>query len=429
MITLGLTQGQRGRRAVEVALGVTLGIAVADLLVIELGTGLVAARARGRALDDRRAAARLRPACSPSRRRSPPRSVATLQPPDGGVSFARAVDALIGGGVALAVSALVLPAHPGRMVREAAGPVLAELAGVLDDVAAALRSRDREAVARRAAPRPGDRRPRPRARGRARRRPRDRAADPAALAHARDGRRLRRRRRPDRPRRAQRPRAGPRRPARDRPGRERPARALRRAPSSSAPRSARCAARSRIRAAPRPSARPALRAAGRATRVLERTGNLSVSVIVGQVRSTAVDLLRGTGLSYEEATVAVRAAVREAEAEEASCPARRAPAQPGWQAGHQYVVRPPTTPARHRRPAARAVPVAAALGDHLARVDAAQPDRRARRRPQLAAQQVELVLRQRRPRAAGGRAARATASRRPAGCRPRRSRPGRAAAP
>ena len=49
--------------------------------------------------------------------------------------------------------------------------------------------------------------------------------------------------------------------------------------------------------------------------MLERTGNLSVSVIVGQVRSTAVDLLRGTGMTYEDATVAVRAAVREADAE------------------------------------------------------------------------------------------------------------------
>jgi hypothetical protein len=59
---------------------------------------------------------------------------------------------------------------------------------------------------------------------------------------------------------------------------------------------------------------PALRAAGQATLVLERTGNLSVSVIVGQVRSTAVDLLRGSGMSYEEAAEAVRSAVREAEA-------------------------------------------------------------------------------------------------------------------
>ena len=44
-----------------------------------------------------------------------------------------------------------------------------------------------------------------------------------------------------------------------------------------------------------------MRAAGQATLVLERTGNLSVSVIVGQVRSTAVDLLRGSGMTYEDA--------------------------------------------------------------------------------------------------------------------------------
>jgi hypothetical protein len=59
---------------------------------------------------------------------------------------------------------------------------------------------------------------------------------------------------------------------------------------------------------------PALRAAVRATLVLQETGNLSVSVIVGQIRSTAVDLLRGSGLSYDEAAGAVRDAVSEAEA-------------------------------------------------------------------------------------------------------------------
>ncbi|WP_181456160.1 FUSC family protein, partial [Burkholderia multivorans] len=36
---LGLTQGERGRRALEVVLGVTLGIAISDLLVLQLGTG------------------------------------------------------------------------------------------------------------------------------------------------------------------------------------------------------------------------------------------------------------------------------------------------------------------------------------------------------------------------------------------------------
>ena len=65
----------------------------------------------------------------------------------------------------------------------------------------------------------------------------------------------------------------------------------------------------------------ALRAAATASEVLERTGNLSVSVIVGQIRSTAVDLLAGTGLESAEAIEAVRAAIRAGtgESDAASC--------------------------------------------------------------------------------------------------------------
>ena len=58
---------------------------------------------------------------------------------------------------------------------------------------------------------------------------------------------------------------------------------------------------------------PALHAAATATQVLEQTGNLSVTVVVGQVRSTAVDLLRGSGLTYDEAAALVREAAREVE--------------------------------------------------------------------------------------------------------------------
>ena len=55
---------------------------------------------------------------------------------------------------------------------------------------------------------------------------------------------------------------------------------------------------------------PALRAAARATLVLEQTANLSVSVIVVQVRATAVDLLRGSGLDRAEAEREVQQAVK-----------------------------------------------------------------------------------------------------------------------
>ena len=312
MITLGLTQGERGRRAVEVVLGVTLGIAVADLLVIGLGTGwwqlaLVVSLAMSIALllgsgqmfaQQAAVSAAL---------------VATLQPPDGGVSFARAVDALLGGSIALAVSALVLPVHPGRIVRDAAAPVLAELAAVLEDIAAALAARSREAAQAALA------------RGREideLARDLDRAlvvgretvvAGAAAPADAgtvdlyadaavqidlavRNVRVL--------------------------------ARAARRAidldenvPPEVAEslRELAAAVRGLGRGARRPRAR---RRGPRAGAAGGRQGDAGArahgqhvrSVIVGQVRSTAVDLLRGSGMSYDEAAEAVRGAAADAEA-------------------------------------------------------------------------------------------------------------------
>jgi uncharacterized membrane protein YgaE (UPF0421/DUF939 family) len=311
MITLGLTQGQRGRRAIEVVLGVTLGIAVADLLVILLGTGwwqlaVVVSFAMTAALllgsgDMFAQQAAVSAAL-----------VATLQPPDDGISFARAVDALIGGSVALATSALVFPVHPVRLVRDAAEPVLSELAAVLDDVATALAERDRGAVQTALE--------------------RGRAIDDLAreledaLDIGRETARL----------------APPRRrtlgavddyaeAARQIELAVRNVRVLARGARraidleenvppevSDALRDLAVAVRALGRALDDHGQAaevrgPALRAAGTATLVLERTGNLSVSVIVGQVRSTAVDPIRSNGISYEDAAEAVRAAASEAE--------------------------------------------------------------------------------------------------------------------
>jgi hypothetical protein len=50
----------------------------------------------------------------------------------------------------------------------------------------------------------------------------------------------------------------------------------------------------------------------KATAVLETNPGLSINVIIGQVRSTAVDLLRGSGLSNDEARAALDAAVQRA---------------------------------------------------------------------------------------------------------------------
>ena len=312
IVTLGITVGQRGQRAAEVALGVALGIAVADLLVLQIGTG--AAQLAVVVLLATSAAIFLGSGQMLATQASVSAAlVATLQPPTDGFAFTRFVDALVGGGVALLVNALLLPARPADLVRRASRPLLDELAAVLEDVAVAIERRERalaEASLQRA-----------------------RAIDElgARFAEAVDVSRETTRYAP--PRRSSR---GLVESYADAAGR-----------IDLAVRNVRVLARGTIRAlsldenvppeiagALRQLARavrslgaalddpslagevrdPAVRSAAEATLVLERTGNLSVNVIVGQIRSTATDLLTATGLSYDEATDAVRTAVREAQA-------------------------------------------------------------------------------------------------------------------
>jgi uncharacterized membrane protein YgaE (UPF0421/DUF939 family) len=140
VVTLGLTVGQRRRRAVELAIGVAVGIAIADLLVAGIGTGtwqvgvitglamLAATLVGGGPLLASQAGASAV-------------LVTTLQPPEG-FDFDRAFDALVGSGTALAVSALLLPVDPVRLVRERLGPTLDRLAAVLERIANALERRD-----------------------------------------------------------------------------------------------------------------------------------------------------------------------------------------------------------------------------------------------------------------------------------------------
>ena len=140
VITLGLTVGQRRRRAVELAIGVSVGIAIADLLVHAIGTGtwqvgvvtglamLAATLVGGGTLLASQAGASAV-------------LVATLQPPEG-FDFTRALDALVGSTTALVVGALLLPIDPVRLVREGLGPVLDRLAAALGRIADALEQRD-----------------------------------------------------------------------------------------------------------------------------------------------------------------------------------------------------------------------------------------------------------------------------------------------
>ena len=142
ILTLGLTAGQRGRRALEIGVGVALGIAIADLLVIGIGTGawqlavvvglamVAAVLVGGGVLLVNQAAISAV-------------LVVTLQASSGGISGARFIDALIGSAIALIANALV-PIDPLRIVRREAEPLLGDLAATLEDVADALAEHDLE---------------------------------------------------------------------------------------------------------------------------------------------------------------------------------------------------------------------------------------------------------------------------------------------
>jgi uncharacterized membrane protein YccC len=315
IVTLGATLGRRSRRAIELAAGVTVGIAVADLLVLLLGSGtwqllvivmLSMAAAillgSGTLMVTQAAASAV--------------LVVTLQPPDvHGITFSRSLDAAVGGATALIISWLVFPVNVVRLIRDAAEPVLGELAETLENLASALedRSEERTEAALLQARAIDDELGRFREAidvGQegsmatiSRRAARDQVALYAvAVSHidfaVRNTRVLARG----------------------------SLRAI--ATGDATPTGVADALRDLAEAVRALSAllgdpgrradvvQPALRAAARATIVLDETSNLSVSVIVGQIRSTATDLLRGTGMEREEAHRRVRAAADEASGDE-----------------------------------------------------------------------------------------------------------------
>ena len=141
VICLGLAVGERIRRAVELTLAVAFGVAMADLLLSVLGVGAVQAAAfvalamavavflGGGDLSVKEAAI------------SAMIMMFTFQATAAGLPIERFLEALIGGGTAILVNAL-LPINPERMVENAAYPVFAESAAVLEEVADALASCD-----------------------------------------------------------------------------------------------------------------------------------------------------------------------------------------------------------------------------------------------------------------------------------------------
>ena len=145
VICLGASYGQRGSKSLQLVGGVVLGICVASAIVALIGTGSLqiglmvvlamtaAVLLRGGELLTAEAAVSAI-------------LLVSLDPSTSDVSFTlnRVFEALIGGSVALAVSALVFPPNPALHVGRAAQAVFAGLGGALERLATALERGDTE---------------------------------------------------------------------------------------------------------------------------------------------------------------------------------------------------------------------------------------------------------------------------------------------
>jgi len=146
VISIGAVAGQTLRRATEWIFGIAVGLAVADLIMLAIGTGpvqtgIIVGLAMFVALLMRGGIAVVTEAGVSAV------LVANLDPTTYGVSPDRFLEALVGGGVALAISA-AFPSNPITRARQAARPVLEDLATALRDAAAALIGGDLELAER-----------------------------------------------------------------------------------------------------------------------------------------------------------------------------------------------------------------------------------------------------------------------------------------
>lgn len=128
VVSLGTTYGQRLRRVAEVTVGVAVGVLIADLLVLALGTGwwqlaLVVALAMSAAFLLDTGGLLVTQAAVQS-------IIVTTLLPDPDQALTRWTDALVGGAVAL-VAAAVVPSAPLRRPRERAAVVVRKIASLL----------------------------------------------------------------------------------------------------------------------------------------------------------------------------------------------------------------------------------------------------------------------------------------------------------
>jgi uncharacterized membrane protein YgaE (UPF0421/DUF939 family) len=142
VIAVEVTRGQQVRHAIELVLGVTLGIGVAVLLGSVIGNpplriAVVVAVAMTLALLVSGSLVLVVQASLAAI------FLAATPTPTGGLAGEHLIEALIGGGLALVMTQVLFPLDPIKHLNQAAEPVFNRLADALDQAAAALATGDR----------------------------------------------------------------------------------------------------------------------------------------------------------------------------------------------------------------------------------------------------------------------------------------------
>ncbi|MGK5743100.1 FUSC family protein [Micromonospora sp. URMC 103] len=145
--TLAASVGQRFRRTVELIVGVAIGVALGDGLIYLVGTGAwqLGVVVTGAILLTIFAGASVAIVIQAA---ATAVLIVTLSPSTQNLEIPRFVDAFVGGGIALLVTAILFPLNPLRVLNRAARPALDLLANQLDAAADGLRARDRTKVQR-----------------------------------------------------------------------------------------------------------------------------------------------------------------------------------------------------------------------------------------------------------------------------------------
>ena len=141
IVCLGVTYGQRRRRALELLGGVVLGVATASLLLVAIGTGplqigLLVVLAMSAAIVFRGGELLVNEAAISAI------LLAAFEQTTSGYSADRVLEALIGGGVGLVVASFLLPPDPVGLVGQVAQRVFGKLGRTLEETAAALAGGD-----------------------------------------------------------------------------------------------------------------------------------------------------------------------------------------------------------------------------------------------------------------------------------------------